>query len=93
MRTMTQLVLVLMGGGAMAAGTAVSMESWRSCSAARERMDPRADQTCGHGGGGHGGGGSHGWFGGGTSSASTDTHAVTRGGFGFFGMHFGGFHG
>ena len=96
MRTTTQLVLVLMGGGALTAGAAVSMESGRACGEARARLDPRAEEICrAHGtgylhsshiwSGGYGGGG---WSGG-----TTGVRAVSRGGFGLFGMRFSGFHG
>jgi hypothetical protein len=101
MRTATQLVLVLMGGGALTAGTAVSMESWRACRDARARNDPRVAEYCGSASGGYGHGGfwHSPWFGSG-SATSTEGFApagtraaAVRGGFGFAGLHFGGFHG
>jgi len=95
MRATTQLVLVLMGGGVMAGGTAMSMQSSRACQDARARQDPRAEQICRSWTGGWHGSSSHGWFGrsGGLLSSRTSSASVARGGFGFMGMHFGGFHG
>ena len=98
MRATTQMVLVLMGGGALTAGAAVSMESGRACGEARARQDPRAEEICRT----HGGvyfHSSHLWWGGGGSgrtagvAAESGVRAVSRGGFGLFGLHFSGFHG
>ena len=98
MRATTQLVLVLMGGGSMAAGTAMSMQSSRACADARERRDPNAEQICRSWTNGWHGGAAHGWFGGGHAAGFgggtlASTSRIARGGFGFTGMHFGGGHG
>lgn len=96
MRAATQLVLVLMGGGALTAGTAASMEAGRTCRDARARADPQAEAICRSSGfhGFHGYTG--GWFGANrwaTGTPATGVGAVSRGGFGLFGLHFSGFHG
>jgi hypothetical protein len=96
MRAATQLVLVLMGGGALTAGTALSMEAGRPCREARARLDPRAETFCRNGSSFGYHGGSSGWFGANRWAGSTPTtgaRTVTRGGFGLFGLHFSGFHG
>lgn len=98
MRASSQLALVLLGGGALASGVAVSAESWRACNYDRLHDVPSAESRChGTSGGGYFGGGGRSWWGGlrGASAAdgATGWHTVSRGGFGFFGMHFGGFHG
>jgi hypothetical protein len=97
MRATTQLVLVLMGGGALTAGTAASMEAGRACRDARARADPQAETICRGSGGFHGFHvGPGGWFGvnrWSTGMPATGVGAVSRGGFGLFGLHFGGFHG
>ena len=101
MRTGTQLVLVLMGGGALTAGAAMSMEPGSACREARARNDPQTEAICrAHAGyfhTWHGYYGSHGWFGSyqstGVGTGTSTPHGVTRGGFGLFGMHFSGFHG
>jgi hypothetical protein len=78
----------------------VSGESWRSCAYARLHDDPAADARCG--GDSTRGIGTHfGWFsgsrgtpvGGFAASEEAESRSVMRGGFGLFGLHFGGFHG
>jgi hypothetical protein len=97
MRTATQLVLVLMGGGALTAGAAVSMEPGRACREARARNDPQTEAICRANSGylhtWHSHYGSHVWFGSTQSTATTSSRSVSRGGFGLFGMHFSGLHG
>ena len=46
MRAATQLVLVLMGGGALTAGTAMSVQSHHACQDARSHADPQAERIC-----------------------------------------------
>jgi hypothetical protein len=89
MRAATQLVLVLMGGGALTAGTAMSVQSHHACQDARSHADPQAERIC-HSWttGWHGGGYGHA-----LGTAATSASGVSRGGFGLMGLHFGGFHG
>jgi hypothetical protein len=103
MRAATQLALVLMGGGALTGGVAASMESGRACREARAAHDPRAETICRrHGGFVHAWhSGSGGWFGSGrwgtasgaAGAPTAGARAVSRGGFGLFGLHFSRFHG
>jgi hypothetical protein len=95
MRAGTQLALVLLGGGTLAGGVAVSAETWRACGYARLHDQPADETRCG--GSRLGMGGWHGGFGGvrggPVAGYASGWHSVTRGGFGLFGLHFGGFHG
>ncbi len=98
MRVAAQIALVLMGGGALATGVQLTSNGGPACRSARAQGDPNANAICGAsstGYSGHGGG----WWGrtaGAASTSSTSTsgwRSVMRGGFGWSGLHFGGFHG
>lgn len=102
MRAAAQLMLVLMGGGALTGGVAASMASGRACGEARGRNDPQAEAICRQHGTGYFHGAhiwSGGWFSSGhwgssypaSGTSATGVRAVSRGGFGLFGLHFSGF--
>ena len=98
MRTASQIVLVLLGGG-LIAGIGGSYLEHRSCNHARDANDPRADEICRSAYGVS----AEGNFSRNYSSASNSEKGghdgpvtsrpaeVSRGGFGAAGEHFGGF--